>query len=90
MPPLVFDRTDAAAPARSAAGPAAGLLAALANWYRRRATHRQLMALDDRQLADIGLQRGGIDRSLILGDFEYGWTVRPMAAANVNRPSHGA
>jgi uncharacterized protein YjiS (DUF1127 family) len=86
MPTLVFDRT-AAAPARSA-GPVARLLAAVARWYRRRATHRELMALDDRQLADIGLQRGGIDSSAILGDFEYGWTVRP--AANVNHPSRAA
>src|SRR5690242_17939667 len=89
MPTLVFDRDADTAPARSA-GPAVRrrLFAALARWYRRRATYRQLMALDDRQLADIGLQRGGIDSSAILGDFEYGWTVRP--AANVNHPSRAA
>lgn len=31
------------------------------SWHHRRATHRELMALDDRQLADIGLSRGEID-----------------------------
>jgi len=87
MPTLVFDRNDAA-PARSA-GPAARLFAALVRWYHRRATYRQLMALDDRQLADIGLQRGSVDTSAFLGDFEYGWTVRP-AAANANHPSRAA
>lgn len=30
-------------------------------WYHQRVTQRELMALDDRQLADIGLSRGEID-----------------------------
>jgi uncharacterized protein YjiS (DUF1127 family) len=36
------------------------LLPALA-WRRKRATHRELTALDDRQLADIGLSRSDLD-----------------------------
>ncbi|HEX3500897.1 MAG TPA: DUF1127 domain-containing protein [Stellaceae bacterium] len=30
-------------------------------WHHTRVTQRELMALDDRQLADIGLSRGEID-----------------------------
>jgi uncharacterized protein YjiS (DUF1127 family) len=30
-------------------------------WHHQRTTQRELMALDDRQLADIGLSRGEID-----------------------------
>lgn len=30
-------------------------------WRQNRVTQRELMALDDRQLADIGLSRGEID-----------------------------
>jgi uncharacterized protein YjiS (DUF1127 family) len=33
-------------------------------WYRKRNAQRELMALDDRQLADIGLSRGEIDGAL--------------------------
>jgi uncharacterized protein YjiS (DUF1127 family) len=33
-------------------------------WYRKRSAQRELMALDDRQLADIGLSRGEIDGAL--------------------------
>jgi uncharacterized protein YjiS (DUF1127 family) len=33
-------------------------------WHRKRTTQRELMALDDRQLADIGLSRGEIDGAL--------------------------
>ena len=33
-------------------------------WYQKRNTRRELMALDDRQLADIGLSRGEIDGAL--------------------------
>lgn len=66
-------------------GPALGLLALLARlfrvlavqplraWYRRRATMRELMRLDDRMLADIGIERGEL---ALLGRIE-----RPRNAA---------
>ena len=38
--------------------------ARLAGWYRSHVTYRELMGLDDRQLADIGLSRGEIDGAL--------------------------
>lgn len=38
----------------------AGPLAALRHWYQRQATIRELRALDDRMLADIGIERGDI------------------------------
>jgi uncharacterized protein YjiS (DUF1127 family) len=34
------------------------------SWRQKRATQRELMALDDRQLADIGLSRGEIDAAV--------------------------
>jgi uncharacterized protein YjiS (DUF1127 family) len=30
-------------------------------WHQKRATYRELMALDDRQLADIGVSRSDLD-----------------------------
>jgi uncharacterized protein YjiS (DUF1127 family) len=36
----------------------------LLSWQQTRDTRRELMALDDRQLSDIGLSRGEIDRTL--------------------------
>jgi uncharacterized protein YjiS (DUF1127 family) len=33
-------------------------------WHHKRVTQRELMALDDRQLADIGLGRGDIDEAV--------------------------
>ena len=36
-------------------------------WYVRRAAYRQLMALDDRMLADIGLARIDIDAAVNRG-----------------------
>jgi uncharacterized protein YjiS (DUF1127 family) len=33
-------------------------------WHRKRTAQRELMALDDHQLADIGLSRGEIDHAL--------------------------
>ena len=38
----------------------AGPLAALRRWYQRQATIRELRALDDRMLADIGIERDDI------------------------------
>jgi len=34
------------------------------SWHHKRTTQRELMALDDRQLADIGLSRGDIDGTI--------------------------
>ena len=36
------------------------------SWHDKHVTQRELMALDDRQLADIGLSRGEID-SVVFG-----------------------
>jgi uncharacterized protein YjiS (DUF1127 family) len=36
------------------------ILTSLRQWHRSRETARQLAALSDRQLSDIGLSRGGI------------------------------
>ena len=37
------------------------------SWHHKRTTYRELMALDDRQLADIGLSRGDIDLAYLPG-----------------------
>jgi len=37
------------------------LVQPLQSWRHKRAAYRELMALDDRELADIGLTRGEID-----------------------------
>lgn len=52
--------THAAVTARRVLGPLRRALAA----YRRRAVARELGALDDRMLADIGLRRGEIAAAL--------------------------
>jgi uncharacterized protein YjiS (DUF1127 family) len=56
-------------------------------WRRKQVTYRELMALDDHQLADIGVGRGEIARVALIGRSH---TVRPLAvagsAANANRP----
>jgi uncharacterized protein YjiS (DUF1127 family) len=49
------------APSGRAGGPAGTLLAVLREWRRRRRNRRELAALDDRTLRDIGLSRGDID-----------------------------
>ena len=36
------------------------------SWHHKRITQRELMALDDRQLADIGLSRGDIDAAIFV------------------------
>jgi uncharacterized protein YjiS (DUF1127 family) len=41
-----------------------GLLTRIWHWYKRRAAIRELEALDDRVLADIGLVRGDIDEAV--------------------------
>jgi uncharacterized protein YjiS (DUF1127 family) len=35
-------------------------------WHQRRAARRELMVLDDRQLADIGLSRSDIDAAILV------------------------
>jgi uncharacterized protein YjiS (DUF1127 family) len=42
------------------------LIGPIIRWERRRATLRALSALDDRMLADIGIQRNEIDQ-IVLG-----------------------
>ena len=45
----------------------AALAASLATWSAARATHRALAKLTRRELADIGLHRGDIEMSALLG-----------------------
>jgi uncharacterized protein YjiS (DUF1127 family) len=56
-------------------------------WRRSQVTYRELMALDDHQLSDIGLSRAEIQRVALVGREQ---PVRGFAvagrAANVNRP----
>ena len=42
----------------------ANLVQVLARWHQERSARRQLARLSDRALADLGLQRGDLDRSL--------------------------
>jgi uncharacterized protein YjiS (DUF1127 family) len=51
---------DARAGADAARRPSLGLVAGLKRLVRRRALHRELMRLDDRLLADIGLTRADV------------------------------
>ncbi len=37
-------------------------------WHHKRVTQRELMALDDRQLADIGVSRGDLDGAAFAPD----------------------
>jgi uncharacterized protein YjiS (DUF1127 family) len=57
------------------------------SWHRARVTYRELMALDDRQLADIGLARSEVETVALIGRPQR---VRAMGEAsppaNLNRP----
>ncbi len=50
---------------------------ALADWRRRQRAYSELMALDDRSLADIGIRRSQI-RNLIEGDGVRGTDAEPL------------
>ena len=63
-PARAFDAAPALGPTGAALARFAGaLVAPVAGIYRRRRLHEELMALDDRLLADIGLTRGDIERA---------------------------
>ena len=50
---------------------------AIADWRRRQHAYAELMALDDRSLADIGIRRSQI-RGLIEGDGVRGFDTDPI------------
>jgi uncharacterized protein YjiS (DUF1127 family) len=50
---------------------------AIADWRRRQRAYAELMALDDRSLADIGIRRSQI-RGLIEGDGVRGFDTDPI------------
>ena len=50
---------------RAHVGTLVGLAARLADWLRNRAQRRELLGLDDRTLADLGLRRGDVERELV-------------------------
>jgi uncharacterized protein YjiS (DUF1127 family) len=50
---------------------------AVADWRRRQRAYAELMALDDRSLADIGIRRSQI-RGLIEGDGVRGFDTDPI------------
>jgi uncharacterized protein YjiS (DUF1127 family) len=50
---------------------------AVADWRRRQRAYAELMALDDRSLADIGIRRSQI-RGLIEGDGVRGFDPDPI------------
>jgi uncharacterized protein YjiS (DUF1127 family) len=68
------------------------LTARLVAWHRARATYRELMALDDRQLADIGLSRSEIEGIALIGKAAAAITreVGGKVPANRNQPLHAA
>ncbi|HUC73288.1 MAG TPA: DUF1127 domain-containing protein [Stellaceae bacterium] len=50
---------------------------AIAEWRRRERAYAELMALDDRSLADIGIRRSQI-RALVEGDDVRGHDLEPF------------
>ncbi|HJO68261.1 MAG TPA: DUF1127 domain-containing protein [Rhodospirillales bacterium] len=65
----------------------------IARAHRRERARRELRALDDRQLADIGLSRGDINavvEGLIGGPVHTRQTAGSAAAANANRSEAAA
>ncbi len=50
---------------------------AIADWRRRQRAYAELMALDDRSLADIGIRRSQI-RGLVEGDGVRGFEAEPL------------
>ena len=66
---------------------------AVARAHRRKHARRELMALDDRLLADIGVPRGEIDaviEGLMRGPVGTAQPAPSPAAANANRPEVAA
>ena len=74
MTQLYDERTSPLFAAKRAQGGALGLAALIETarqslvqpllaWHRRQRTYRELMSLDDRQLADIGVSRGDIQNN---------------------------
>ncbi len=53
---------------------------AIAEWQRRQRAYAELMALDDRSLADIGIRRSQI-RALVDGEDVRGREVEPIPSA---------
>ena len=66
-PTVTIDRPWPGKPAARRAQPLAGLAARVARWYRIRRATRQVMALDDHLLRDIGIGRGEIERAVATG-----------------------
>ena len=66
--PIVADLALAALPPRK---PSVGTISRFRSWRRRRAAVRELEALDDRLLDDIGLQRGNIRKAVEQAAIEH-------------------
>jgi uncharacterized protein YjiS (DUF1127 family) len=53
---------------------------AFADWRRRQRAYEELMALDDHCLADLGIQRSGINAYLARGRYDRAEDAGPPAA----------